>query len=241
MMAKRPFFDFGAEADKVWQKLWERQYPECVKYAHPIWLEGLKKLGITGDGLPDFDKLDKIFQDEIGWELVSTDVQYSDGQDWFVNLAEKKFLITEYIREMKDLDYTPLPDIWHDAFGHLPWMTHQPYADYVRDFAIKSIEFTPEKRKPFGSLWWYSIEFGLMKHEGETKAFGAGLMSGYAEMQRVMAGTVKQTPFTLARMETIDPSPHEYHDEMFVFDDFAHMSQASEQWYAHHQDLRIVT
>lgn len=238
-MPKRPFFKFDAEADQIWKVLYAKQYPVCQQYAHPRWLEGFKKLNIESERVPDFEAMNEIFKREVGWELVSTDVQYSDGQDWFENLAEKKFLITEYIRPMDKLDYTPLPDIWHDTFGHLPWMIIPEYAEYVHDFALKSIEFTPERRHAFGSLWWYSIEFGLMRHGDELKAFGAGLMSSYAEMLRSMDGSVEQKPFTLERMENTDPSPHEYHTEMFIFNDFQHLRQAAQAWYDHNKQDRI--
>lgn len=238
-MTQRPFYKFDAQADKIWATLYQKQYAPCLKYAHPTWIEGLKKLNISADRVPDFEAMNDIFKREVGWELVSTDVQYSDGQDWFENLAEKKFLITEYIRPEDSLEYTPLPDIWHDAFGHLPWMINPEYAEYVHDFALKSVQFTQEERHGFGSLWWYSIEFGLMKVNGEMKAFGAGLMSSYAEMQRGMNGTVEQKPFTLERMDNIDPSPHEYHTELFVFDDFNHLRESTEAWYTHNKDLRI--
>ena len=239
-MEQRPFYKFDKTADEIWAKLYAKQIEPCKQHAHPTWIEGLDKLNIAPDRVPDFEAMNEIFKAEVGWELVSTDVQYSDGQDWFENLAEKRFLITEYIRPMDALDYTPLPDIWHDTFGHLPWMINQEYADYVHDFALKSIQFDKEDRHGFGSLWWYSIEFGLMKHEGEVKCFGAGLMSSYAEMQRAMDGTVTQQPFTLERMDVVDPSPHEYHTEMFLFDSFEHLRQSTNGWYIRNQDLRIT-
>ncbi|MEM9954874.1 MAG: hypothetical protein AAF846_24925 [Chloroflexota bacterium] len=238
-MTVRPFYKFDETADNIWATLYQKQIEQCQQHAHPTWLEGLEKLNISPDHVPDFEEMNELFKAQVGWELVSTDVQYSDGQDWFENLAEKKFLITEYIRPMGSLDYTPLPDIWHDTFGHLPWMINQEYADYTHDFALKAIQFSQEDRHGFGSLWWYSIEFGLMKHEGNVKCFGAGLMSSVAEMKRAMDGTVTQQPFTLERMDNIDPSPHEYHTEMFVFDSFEHLRQSTQAWYEHNQDLRI--
>lgn len=239
-MTNRPFYKFDAEADKVWAALWKRQYPECQKYAHSMWIEGLEKLNMPSDRVPDFEEMSKQLQDEVGWTLVSTDVQYSSGQDWFEALARKEFLITEYVRTMDVLDYTPLPDIWHDAFGHLPFMIHQDYADYVHEWALKAVQFTPEMRKGLGSIWWYAIEFGLMKEEGELKAFGAGLLSGYTELQHVMTGTVNASEFDMSRVTNIPPSPHEFHEEMFIFENFQQLQEILKQWYEHHQNERIM-
>lgn len=233
-MKKRPFFKFSAEDDKVWALLYQHQYPEVQKHAHPLYLDGLQKLNITADRVPDFNQMNQFLMDTVGWELLSTDVQYTDGQTWFEHLADRKFLITEYIRDMDSLDYTPLPDIWHDVFGHLPFMVHPEYADYLQEFGRRAIEFTVEQRGAggLGSLWWYSVEFGMMPVDGEMKAFGAGLMSSYEEMQRAMNGTVELVPYSIDVVGKVPPSPHEMHTKLFVIDSMAQLHQVLDTWCA---------
>jgi phenylalanine-4-hydroxylase len=236
-MSKRPFFKFDAKADETWRMLYAKQAPECQKNACKIWLDGVDKIGLTADRVPDFEAMDKRFQELVGWELVSTDVQFSDGQEWFEHLAERKFLITEYIREQKDLDYTPLPDIWHDTFGHLPLMANQRYADYVQEFAKYALQFTKEERKSLGSLWWYTIEFGFMIENGERKCFGAGLMSSYGEMKRALTEAVQKAPYSLDAFEQIDPSPHRMHDMLFVLDSMEQLEQSVVDWVAKRREI----
>src|SRR5690606_2389417 len=142
------------------------------------------------------------------WELVSTDVQYSDGQTWFEHLVRKEFLITEYIRDQSSLDYTPLPDIYHDAFVHLPLMAHRHYADLVYRYAQLMLACRKEDRKPLGSIWWYTIEFGIIKEDDELKAFGAGLMSSYEELEVAFSDRVERLPFDPATIGPVAPSPH---------------------------------
>ena len=233
MTPKRPFYHFSPAQDETWRLLWARQWPQASRYACRLWREGLAQLGMHGEGMPDFAGLDKQLQALVGWELVSTPVQYSDGQDWFEHLAQRKFLITEYVRGRDSLEYTPLPDIWHDAFGHLPFMAHQDYADYLAQYGRYAIEFTPAERKAFGSMWWYTIEFGLIREEGDVKAFGAGLMSSYGEMYNALVGrTVELTPFSLDAFDAIDPSPHVMHTRLFVFDSMAQITAAMHAWVA---------
>jgi phenylalanine-4-hydroxylase len=236
-MSKRPFFKFDAQADETWRMLYAKQMAECQKNACKIWLDGVDKIGLTADRVPDFEVMDKRFQELVGWELVSTNVQFSDGQEWFEHLAERKFLITEYIREQKDLDYTPLPDIWHDTFGHLPLMANQRYADYVQEFAKYALQFTKEERKSLGSLWWYTIEFGFMIENGERKCFGAGLMSSYGEMKRALTEAVRKAPYSLDAFEQIDPSPHRMHDTLFVLDSMEQLEQSVVDWVAKRREV----
>jgi phenylalanine-4-hydroxylase len=139
----RPFKQFTPDEDRVWAMLYARQWPEVQRHASRLWLDGLDRLEFAPDRIPDFDALNRRLQALVDWSLVSTDVIFSDGQTWFEHLARREFLITEYIRDPKDLDYTPLPDIWHDAFGHLPLMTDRRYADYIQNFAHHALPYTP--------------------------------------------------------------------------------------------------
>lgn len=237
MSERRPFKQWSPEEHETWHMLYARQWPQVQRYAHSWFFEGIDRLNINTDRIPDFDKLNARLKELVGWELVSTPIQYSGGQDWFEALARKEFLITEYIRERDTLDYTPLPDIWHDAFGHLPFMAIPRYADYIHRFALTAVQFPVEKRKALGSLWWYSIEFGFLKENDETKAFGAGLMSGYTELKRAYDGETPITPYSLDEIARIAPSPHEFHQKMFVFDSFGQLEQAVQEWLVLAQSL----
>lgn len=242
---KRPFFQFDETAHETWRLLWERQMPVAQKYASKYWLQGVDKIGLTPDRIPDFEQMDKIFQDLVGWELVSTPVQYSDGQEWFENLVQKKFLITEYIRDQKDLDYTPLPDIWHDAFGHLPLMADQRYADYIHKFAQYAVKFTKEQRKSLGSLWWYTIEFGFIREGdpndelGGIRAFGAGLMSSHGEMLKAFSDQVQKIPYAIEEFEYVDPSPHVMHNKLFILESFEQLEHSVEEWIEKHPQFIV--
>lgn len=234
LKTKRPFYTFSDYQSETWSMLYQKQLPRVQEHACRIWLDGLEKLNLSADRIPDFTQLNERFQELVGWELVSTDVQFSDGQDWFEHLARRQFLITEYIRDRVDLDYTPLPDIWHDAFGHLPLMTDQRYADYVQRFAIHALKFTKEERKSLGSLWWYTIEFGFIMENGEMKALGAGLMSSPGEMEHAYSDAVQKVPYSLEEFEKIDPSPHAMHRKLFVLDSFDQVEQSVEDWVSKH-------
>lgn len=231
----RPFKVFSPAEDKLWQMLWQKQIGNVRQQAHSSWLEGLDKLGLTGDRIPDFADLNQRLKDLVGWELVSTDVIFSSGQDWFEHLARRQFLITEYIRDEKDLDYTPLPDIWHDTFGHLPLLADLRYADYIEKFAHHALKFSVEDRKSLGSMWWYTIEFGFMMEDGQRKAFGAGLMSSPGELLHALSDEVEKVSYSLEAFEQISPSPHEMHRKLFVLDSMTQLEQSVEDWVAKYQ------
>lgn len=226
MLTRRPFYTFAPEQDAVWRILFERQYPRAEHRACEFWRDGFHKLGLTADSIPNFAALNPIFNKATGgWDLVSTDVQYSDGQTWFEHLVRKEFLITEYIRDEASLDYTPLPDIYHDAFGHLPLMANEAYADLVHRYAQLMLNCRLQDRKPLGSIWWYTIEFGIIKEGGELLAFGAGLMSSYAELDIAFSDQVQRLPFDPATIGPVAPSPHHIHKLLWILEDFAQLQE----------------
>lgn len=231
-MTVRPFKIFTPAEDEVWAMLYAKQLPAVQKHASRLWLEGLEKLDFSPYRIPDFAALNERFQELVDWKLVSTDVIFSDGQTWFEHLARREFLITEYIREPKDLDYTPLPDIWHDSFGHLPLMANRRYADYIERFAHHALRFNKDERKSLGSLWWYTIEFGFIMEEGEMKALGAGLMSSPGELAHALSDDVERVPYSLEAFESLAPSPHAMHKKLFILDDLDQLEQSVEGWVA---------
>jgi phenylalanine-4-hydroxylase len=230
----RPFHIFSEEESDIWRELYTRQWTHAQHHATRWWLEGVDALALTPDRIPDFAALSQRIHDLTGWRLVSTDVQYSSGQDWFEALARREFLITEYIRDRTTLDYTPLPDIFHDAFGHLPYLAHQRYADYLERFAHLAIQYTPEQRRSLGSLWWYTIEFGLLREGDELKALGAGLLSSVAELQRAYSDAVTRAPYTLQAFEALAPSPHHFHNTLFILDSWEQVERSIADWAAVH-------
>jgi phenylalanine-4-hydroxylase len=222
---KRPFYHFNSDQDDIWRILFEQQWAHVQQRACDWYLQGHQILQLKPERIPNFAELDLIFQQRIGWELISTDVQYSDGQTWFEHLAERKFLITEYIRDRDSLEYTPLPDIFHDAFGHLPMHIHGRYAELTKEYAHLMLECPPEARKALGSIWWYTIEFGFIRERGELKAFGTGLMSSYGEWEKGFSDDMEKRPFDPTDIGCHVPSPHVMHDVLWILDDFDQLEE----------------
>ncbi len=229
---QRPFYNWTEQDDHVWSLLYSRQWPRIKDRTCQWYQAGHEQLGLTVDRVPRGDTLAPHFEN-IGWNLVSTDVQYSDGQDWFEHLADREFLITEYIRAEDSLDYTPLPDIFHDVFGHLPMQVHQRYADLTEQYAHLMLECPPDVRPGLGSIWWYTIEFGLIKEAGEIKAFGTGLMSSCGEFDKAFTDAMIKRPFNPMDIAQHEPSPHEMHKILWVLEDFEQLEEFVAQQMQH--------
>ena len=118
--------------------------------------------------------------------------------EWFTALSNKEFPITSYIRDQKELDFTPEPDIFHDIFGHQPFMCIPEYVEIFNMFASAySKTKTDQQRRDIGRLAWFGYEFGLIKEEDEIKAFGAGLLSSFSEIQNINSDSIPKKQFSI--------------------------------------------
>jgi len=132
-----------------------------------------------------------------GWKTVRTSVRYTDAVPWYHRFATREFPVTDYLRAWREFEFTPEPDLFHDVFGHLPFLTLPHYAALEELFAPAFLRAGNEQREEIKRLAWYSTEFGLIREQGELKAFGAGLISSIAELESVMQGSVPVLPFTI--------------------------------------------
>jgi phenylalanine-4-hydroxylase len=121
-----------------------------------------------------------------GWHIERTVVRYTMADDWYKKFAQRVFLITDYLRTRDQMEFTPEPDMFHDIFGHLPFLTQEFYARIEDKFAPAYMKATTEEREVIKRLAWYSTEFGLVAQENRFKVFGAGIISGRKELTRTI-------------------------------------------------------
>ncbi|HEX7017835.1 MAG TPA: hypothetical protein VF209_02925 [Patescibacteria group bacterium] len=226
----RPFKTWNHTEQETWRRLATRQLINAEGKLSRHFFSGIKELHIEADQIPDFDHLKKVLQQKTGWSLMSTELGYADGQTWFETLQKKHFMVTEYIRPLDSLDYTPMPDMFHDTFGHLPFLVNKDISRIITKFTATILKCSPAQRKKLGHIWWYTIEFGLIKENGEVKAWGAGLASSFGELNRVFAGETLLEKFSPEVVGATPNSPHKFHDKLFVLDSFAQLETIVDNW-----------
>lgn len=209
---------FTAEHHKVWRTLFQRQAPNVHKFACHEYLEGFDILGLPADRLPSLEELNAVITPRTGWRIRRTPVRYSDALPWYRHFARRIFPITDYMRSWEELAFTPEPDMFHDIFGHLPFMTLPRYTSLQDLFAPAYLRAGPEKRAEIKRVAWFSTEFGLIRQDGGLKIFGAGLMSSEGEIQHVMAGHTPVLPFSVANVITRTKAIYTYNEVLFAFD-----------------------
>ncbi len=149
----------------------------CREFRH-----GLTLLQLDPRHVPTVAYLNERIYPRTGWRIERTAVRYTLADDWYKKFAQRIFLITDYLRTRDQMKFTPEPDMFHDIFGHLPYLTQEFYARIEDKFAPAYVKATQDEREVIKRLAWYSTEFGLVIEDNRLKVFGAGTISGRAEL-----------------------------------------------------------
>jgi len=226
------FKKFSLEENAVWQILATRRRESLRGLALPIHTAGWRKLGMSTRCIPDFNIVNKKLKKLSGWQVDSTGVQYEEDHDWLSSLAKKKLRVTEYIRDRKNLDYTPLPDVFHDVFGHLPYLANKQYARIAHKFGLAYVA-APTKRDKLkiANNWWYGIEFSFLKVKDKLRPLGTGLVSSEGELANALSDKVEKLPYDAEVVGAINRSAHEYHTKLFILESLEQLEKTVDEYF----------
>ena len=210
--------DFSDHLHNIWQALYRQQLPGIRAYACADYLHGFELLELPEDRIPSLDYLNERITPRTGWQAERTSVRYTDAVPWYHKFSQHIFLVTDYMRSWEEIAWTPEPDMFHDIFGHLPFMTLKHYTELQEMFAPAFLAANAEQRENIKRLAWFSTEFGLIRENGELKIFGAGLMSGNAEMAYVVQGKVPVLDYTIENVILHNKAVWEHNSILFAFD-----------------------
>lgn len=198
---------FTAEDHRVWDILFERQVAALGTRIVKPFRDGLDLLRLSHPGVPDLAELNARLEPRTGWRTVAVPGLVPDAI-FFAMLADRVFPIGNFIRSYEQLDYLDEPDLFHDIFGHVPMLSDPAMAglmEHVGELGVAAIE--RGHGEIIARIYWYSIEFGLAREDGEVKIFGAGLASSFGEFGIALDGEgVERRVFSV---EPAASSPYE--------------------------------
>jgi phenylalanine-4-hydroxylase len=174
---------FSEEQHAIWADLYAGIHQSyLMEHICQEYKDGFELLQLDPHRIPTVAHLNERIQPRTGWRIERTAVRYTLADDWYVKFAQRIFLITDYLRTRDQMEFTPEPDMFHDIFGHLPYLTLKFYARIEDKFAPAYMKATQAEREVIKRLAWYSTEFGLVMEDNRFKVFGAGTISGRAEL-----------------------------------------------------------
>jgi phenylalanine-4-hydroxylase len=203
-----------------WRRLFGRQSKLVPKYACPEWIEAIAGLDSSQE-IPRFDEVSRKLRAKTGWEIVAVPGLIPDDA-FFTHLASRRFPVTVWLRKPEEFDYIVEPDVFHDFFGHVPLLFDQVYADHLYEYGkggLKAMRL--DAVKMLARLYWYTIEFGLIKVDSRIRAYGAGLLSSGGELAYCVDDPKPQRlAFDLERIMRTNYEIDRYQERYFVIDSF---------------------
>lgn len=216
----------------TYRRLYARQSALLPGRASEAFIAALPSLGAS-DRIPRFDEINERLQRATGWEIVGVPGLIPEVP-FFTLLANRKFPVTDWIRTPEEFDYIVEPDIFHDLFGHVPLLFNPVFADYVQRYGQGGL-----KAHGLGAcemlsrLYWYTIEFGLIRERGAMRAYGAGILSSSGELEySVNSPEPQRLPLQLERTMRTRYKIDTYQQTYFVIDSFEQLFEMTEPDFA---------
>jgi len=222
--------DFSAYTDEdhaVWREVVGHRLEQLVGSGSRVWLDGFERLGMSTERLPDLRDVNTRLAPLTGWSSVAVP-GYIPAREFFAFLAEREFPTTTTVRPREKMAYLPEPDIIHDVFGHVPLHADPAFAEFLQVYGASAKDVdAPDEVERLARLFWFTVEFGLIREDGQLKLYGSGLVSSEGEGRYALTSPdVDRRPFDL---EAVLATPFEidhYQPILYVLESFTQLRDA---------------
>lgn len=217
------FYSYSADDDAVWGELFDRQMAYLPGRMVPEYIEGVKKLGLDNRHVPQVRDIDARLGGLTGAGVDGVPAIIPPTQ-FFTLLSRRRFPIATFLRRREDMDYIEEPDLFHEVFGHCPLLTDTAYCDFIEGCGKRALELGKPYYWPMFRLFWFTIEFGMIRTDDGLRAYGAGIASSPSEARNAMSGKAEMLDFDLS---TIFRTPYRIdivQPVYFVIDSFAQLA-----------------
>ena len=192
--APPPRVSYTETENATWHLVFEvlaelRPSHACLEYC-----QVLDEIGFSSDQIPQLQDVSRFLQDRTGFRLEPV-MGLVSARDFLTALGQRVFCSTQYIRHHSRPHYTPEPDIVHELMGHAPMLAIEEFADLSQKIGERANRATDAQVEQLATLYWCTVEFGVVRQSGALRAYGAGLLSSFGELRRMEGAEVEIRPF----------------------------------------------
>lgn len=224
-----PLVAYTDEERRIWREVTPRLDALHAQHASSIYLKAKRDLGIREDDIPQLRHLSAQLEGMSGMRLVPAEgpIPY---RTFYSYIAERGFPVTQFLRHGSKPEFTPEPDMIHDCLGHVPPLVNHDYAALLTLIGKAAVSVkSGDQVLALKRLSWFSIEFGLIEEQGETKIFGAGILSSLGEIPFSLSAAVARRPFVTDEVIDTDYDASRMQELLFVIPSFPFLRKEVEQ------------
>jgi phenylalanine-4-hydroxylase len=220
---------YTPEQHQVWAELVRRCMPELEKHACREYLDGFTQIGLREDAIPNLAEVNGLLSPRTGWNATPVS-GFLPPAVFFEMLAARKFPTTTWLRNADSLEYTPEPDIFHDVLGHVPMHAHPIFADFLQHYGrVCAALKDKDSLERMGRLFWFTVEFGVIRQGSEIKLYGSGLMSSHGEAKHVVEGGAEIRDFNLEQILQQEFLVSEMQKVLYAVESFDQIYEATQE------------
>lgn len=253
---EQPWDTYSATDHEVWRTLFARQQELLVGRASDEFLRNQREMGMSSQAIPKFEEINKSLRSATGWELIGVEGLLPE-LTFFEHLANRRFPVTWWIRRPDQLDYLSEPDLFHDLFGHVPLLMNPVFADYMAAYGrggvkahgiaerareaattvidgvahvdeAKALSLGSDALSNLTRLYWYTVEFGLIRQPDGLRIYGSGIVSSKGEsIYSLESAAPNRIGFDLERIMRTRYRIDTYQKTYFVIDSYEQLMEAT--------------
>ena len=221
---------YSEENQTSWRTLYDQQMAYLTAHASSVYLNGARSINLVRDHIPSLQgpqSVNHFLQKLTGWQSRAVP-GYLPAKTFFACLARREFPTTVVIRPKESLHYLPEPDIFHDIFGHVPLHADPVFADFLQTYGRAALLTNdPYHTERLARLFWFTVEFGLIREEGQIKLYGSGLISSPGESVHALnSSEVERRPFDLDTVCNTSFEIDHYQPILYVLESFQQLRDA---------------
>jgi phenylalanine-4-hydroxylase len=213
---------YTPEDFEVWKILFERQIKILQPLASKAYWQGLKDVNFTANKIPNYQEVNALLINLTGWQIHVVP-GLIDNRPFFELMQNKKFCASTWLRKREQLDYLEEPDMFHDVFGHVPLLSNSSVCHFLQELARIALRFIdkPQAIEYIARLYWYTIEFGLIREDSKLKIYGAGILSSSGESIYAIESEIpKRIDYNIQQIFDTPYIKEHYQDQYFVIDSY---------------------
>ena len=226
-LIEQTYADYKPEDFKVWELLYNRQIDFIKDKVAVEFLESLEKVGLSPDHIPNFEEVNTTLSEYTGWQIITVP-NLAPGDIFFNHLSNKRFTATCWLRSLDQIDYLEEPDMFHDVFAHTPLLSNTQYTDFFQKIGQRALQIIhdPKKVTMLQRLYWFTIEFGLIRSAEETKIYGAGIISSKGEAEYSLSNKPKKLDYNVQKIMNHPFRTDVIQNTYYVIDSFEQLSDS---------------